>query len=455
MMARPTHFWRTVRGRQSKGHVLGMVGLACLLGLLRAQEGIAQQPARSAPSSKVARQAQAEWSTFRGSDGLGNAAGQSLPTKWDQSEGLAWKAELPGAGASSPVVRDGRIYLTSYTGFFVPGEEGGTPADLTRHLIAFDLGDGHVLWDQSVPAKLPEEERIRDHGFAANTPAVDDERVYAFFGKSGVHAFDLNGKPLWTADVGSRTNGWGTSSSPVLYRDLVIVCASVESESLVALDRKTGAVRWSVDGIREAWNTPLVTRVPGGRDELIVATHGKLLAFDPASGDALWNCDTDITWYMVPSAVATDGVAYCLGGRSGVAALAVRLGGSGDVTSTHRLWTSQKGSNVSSPIIHEGHLYWVNDSRGIAYCARAETGEIVYEERLERAGQFYSSAVLADGRLYYLTREGLTFVVAASPTFEVLERNDLRDGSVFNGSPAVAGNRLLIRSDRFLYCIGR
>ena len=120
--------------------------------------------------------------------------------------------------------------------------------------------------------------------------------------------------------------------------------------------------------------------------------QGSVLAFDPDSGEPLWSCKTDIGWYMVPSVVAADGVVYCLGGRSGTAALAVRAGGSGDVTATHRLWTSQKGSNVSSPVYLDGHLYWIARARGIAYCAKAATGEIVYEQRLDRAGQVYASA---------------------------------------------------------------
>ena len=154
---------------------------------------------------------------------------------------------------------------------------------------------------------------------------------------------------------------------------------------------------------------------------------------------------------MVPSVVASEGVVYCLGGRSGVAGLAVRAGGSGDVTESHRLWTSVKGSNVSSPVFLDKHLYWMHESRGIAYCALAESGDVIYEERLERAGLVYSSALLADGRLYYLTRDGRTFVLAAKPGFEQLAANDLRDGSIFNGSPAIDGSRLLIRSDKFLY----
>lgn len=396
-----------------------------------------------------------DWPRFRGPGGMGVSDATGLPVEWDQDKGIVWKTPLPGAGASSPIVFGDRVYLTCYTGYFVPGEPGGSLNQLKRHLLAVSLDDGRILWDTAVPAKLPEEERIRDHGFAANSVAVDADRVYAFFGKTGVFAFNHNGKQLWQTDAGSKTNGWGTSASPVLHKNLVIVNASIESDSLLALDRKTGKGKWRAGGIRESWNTPLVVAAASGREELVVATRGAVLAFDPDSGRPLWSCQTDIGWYMVPSVVAADGVIYCLGGRSGTAALAIRAGGNGDVTDTHRLWTSQKGSNVSSPVYHDGHLYWSHESREIAYCVKAATGEVVYEQRLNRAGQFYASALLADGRLYYLTRQGKTFVLAARPQFEQLALNDLSDGSVFNASPAVAGNRLLIRSDKYLYCLGK
>jgi outer membrane protein assembly factor BamB len=394
------------------------------------------------------------WPRFRGPSGMGTSDAKGLPLNWSQTQNIAWKTPLPGPGASSPVVFDDHIYLTCYTGYFIPDQPGGSLQQLKRHLISVRRSDGEIEWDRPVAAKLPEEDKIRDHGYAANTPAVDDERVYVLFGKSGVLTFDHDGQQQWKADVGSNTSGWGTSASPVLYKDLVFINASVESESLIALDRRTGTRKWRAEGIREAWNTPVVVTATSGRQELIVATQGKVLAFDPDTGRSLWSCETDIGWYMVPSVVAADGVIYCLGGRSGTAALAVRTGGSGDVTSTHRLWTSTHGSNVSSPVYFDGHLYWVHEQRGVAYCAKAETGEVVYEKRLERAGQVYSSALLADGRLYYLTREGRTFVLAAKPQFEQLAMNDLGDGSVFNGSPAVDGTRLLIRSDKFLTCIG-
>ncbi len=386
---------------------------------------------------------------------MGTSEAKDLPVSWSAEKDLAWKTPLPGAGASSPVVIGERVYVTCYTGYLVPGEPRGSLEQLKRHLIAIRLSDGKVLWNAAIPAKLPEEKQIRDHGYAASTPAADAERVYVFFGKSGVFAFDHRGTQIWETDVGSSTNGWGSGASPVLYKDLLFVNASVESESLVALERKSGRRVWAARGIREAWNTPVVVAAGSGREELVIATHGKVLGFDPASGRELWSCATDIGWYMVPSVVAADGVVYALGGRSGVAALAVRAGGTGDVTGTHRLWTSQKGSNVSSPVVSDGYLYFVHDQLGTAYCARVSTGEIVYEERLPQAGQIYASALLAGGRLYYVSRRGRVFVLAAGPKFELLAANDMADGGVFNASPAVAGRRLLIRSDKYLYCVGR
>ncbi len=393
------------------------------------------------------------WASFRGPAGQGVDPSAKPPLQWSQTNNIAWKIAIPGPGASSPIVWGDRVYLTCYSGFFVPGKSGSSQENLKRHLLAYNLKDGSTLWDAAVTAKLPEEDKIRDHGFAASTPAADFDRIYTFQGKTGVIAFSHTGKQLWQTLVGSRTHGWGSATSPVLHKELVIINASVESESLVALDRSTGKEKWRVQGIQESWNTPILVTAKTGRKELIVAVQGKVLAFDPDTGKELWSCKTDITWYMVPGIVEEDGLICCLGGRSGVAALAIRTGGSGDVTSTHRLWTSNKGSNVASPVLHKGHLYWTHEQQGIAYCAKADTGAIVYEERLPRAGQFYASALLADGRLHYLTREGKTFVIAAQPNFRQLAVNDLSDRSIFNASPVPAKDKLLIRSDKFLYCL--
>jgi hypothetical protein len=395
------------------------------------------------------------WMQFRGPGGQGVSGEKSLPTAWSASENVAWKTPLPGPGTSSPILVGDKIYLTCYSGYNVPGQPGEM-GDLVRHLVCLNRASGKLVWKKDIPARLPEQERIRDdHGYASSTPASDGKAIYCFFGKSGAYAFDLAGNQLWQADLGDGLSGWGSAASPVLFENLVIVNASVESGKLYALDKATGKEAWQIDNIRESWNTPVLAQSTSGRTELLVAVMGQVLGIDPRSGSQLWSCETRIPWYMVPSTVVADGVSYWIGGRSG-AAFAVRLGGRGDVSNSHRVWTGTTNSNVPSPLVHEGHMYWASDNQGIVYCADAATGKLVYQERLPRADQFYASPILADGKIYYLTRSGKTFVVAASPKFKLLATNDLRGGDergMFNACPVVADGRLLIRSDKYLYCI--
>jgi outer membrane protein assembly factor BamB len=394
------------------------------------------------------------WPQFRGPGGMGMSPEKKLPVTWGPRENVVWKVDLPGPGTSQPIVVGNRIYLTSYAGYGVPDQPRGDMEQLKLALHCLDRGSGKILWSKDIAPKLPEQATIREgHGYASSTPAADAERLYVFFGKTGLFAFDHDGKELWKADVGSGLNGWGTANSPVLFGDLVIINASVESQSLVAFDRKTGQEKWRAGGIRESWNTPVLVPVEGGKTELVVAIMGKVLGFDPNTGQQLWSCNTDIGWYMVPSLVAHEGVVYCVGGRTG-GALAVRAGGRNEVTQSHRIWTGRKGSNVTSPLFHEGHLYWAHENLGIVYCAEAKTGNIVYEERLPRGGQVYASPVLADGKIYYIARNGRTFVVSAQPRFELLATNDLEERGIFNASPAVAGGQLFVRSNRALYCLG-
>jgi outer membrane protein assembly factor BamB len=353
-----------------------------------------------------------------------------------------------------PIVVGDRIYMTCYSGFAVPGAPGGNIDALQRHLLCLQRTDGKVVWQKDVAAVQPESPKVRDHGYASSTPVSDGKNIYVFFGKSGVIAFDLQGKQLWHADVGSKVHGWGSASSPVLYKDLVIVNAAVESESLIALNKTTGKEAWRLGGMKESWNTPILVPLPNGKTELVVAIMGKILGVNPDTGEQLWSCATDIGWYMVPSLVNDKDVVYCIGGRGTGGALAVRAGGKGDVTATQRLWKSNKGSNVPSPIVHEGHVYWVHEGKGTVSCVKAEKGEVVFEESIAPNNQFYGSPVLANGKIYFLSRRGEVFVVAAKPKYELLATNSLVDRSTFDASPAVDGNRLLIRSDKFLYCIG-
>ena len=395
------------------------------------------------------------WMQFRGPGGQGVSSEKTLPTNWSATENIAWKTTLPGAGTSSPILVGDKIYLTCYSGYNVPGQQGDM-SDLKRHLVCLNRKDGKLLWKNDSAAKLPEQERIRDdHGYASSTPASDGKAIYCFFGKSGAYAFDLAGKELWQADVGDGLSDWGSAASPVLFENLVIVNASVESSTLYALNKATGKEVWQLDNIKESWNTPVLAKTKDGKTELLVAVMGQVLGLDPKNGSQLWSCETKIPWYMVPSTVVEDGVSYWIGGRSG-AAFAVRLGGEGDVSDTHRVWTGTTNSNVPSPLVHQGHMFWASDNQGIVYCAEAATGKIVYQERLPRADQFYASPILAEGKIYYITRSGKTFVVAASPNFELLATNDLRsddERGTFNACPVVADGRLLIRSDKYLYCI--
>ena len=181
----------------------------------------------------------------------------------------------------------------------------------------------------------------------------------------------------------------------------------------------------------------------------------KKLGLDALTGELLWTC-RGIDDYVCPSPVADQGIIYAVGGLTAPGALAVKAGGRGDVTDSHRLWAIKKGSNVGSPVYHDGHLYWAHDENGVVYCADAKTGKLVYQERLSPpAGRIYGSAILADGKLYYVSRTGGVYVLQIGPQFKLLARNQFAsDRSVFNASPAISEGRLYLRSDQALYCIG-
>lgn len=398
-----------------------------------------------------------DWPQFRGPTAQGRAETKGLPLAWGDEKNVVWKATLPGPGASSPIVHGNRIYLTCFTGFAVSSSEPGDMSNLKRHVLCLNAADGKVIWETTVAAEIPEQERIREnHGYATSTPVTDGERVYIFFGKSGVFAFDMSGKQLWKANVGSKLNGWGSATSPTLYKDVVLVNASVESESLVALDKKTGKEVFRSGGVKESWHAPVLVKTAEGKTEAVVAIMRNVLGFDPDTGEELWRCDTGINWYMCPTPVVQDGIVYVIGGRNPNGALAIRAGGRGDVTMSHRMWKLNKGSNVPSPVLHDGHLYFAHENLAMAYCVNAKTGELVYEERITPSpGQIYSSPLLAEGRIYFTGRGGHTVVLAAKPKYEQLAESKLEGGrGVFNASPAVTGNRLLMRSNRALYCLG-
>lgn len=393
----------------------------------------------------------ADWPQFRGPGGLGVSAESGLPTQWDNSHGLVWKIDLDGAGSSSPIVVGDKVLLTYFT---APGE-----ADMARHLICVDRATGNKLWDKAVPCAEREDSwrgMLREHGYTSSTPASDGTNVYVFYGKVGALAYDLNGNELWRRNLGtgSDNRGWGSASSPVLYKDTVIINAGTEGGVIVALNKKDGKDVWraEAESARGTWGTPTLVDLPGGKQELVLGVPFEVWGLNPENGKLRWYAEAISAEAMCTSVVAHEGVVYVTGGRQGGSA-AIKAGGSGDVTKTHVVWKSSKSSYVTSPVYKDGYLYWVSD-RGTAVCLNAKTGETVYEKRLDGASKLYASLTAADGKLYAVSRFNGTFVIDGKPEFSVISHNELTDETDFNASPAVSNGRLFLRSNKALYCLG-
>lgn len=401
----------------------------------------------------------ADWLRFRGPNGAANSEEQGLPEKWGPEQGIVWKTKLPGPGASSPITVGELAFVTCYTGYGVDREQIGSPENLRRVLVCVDRSSGKILWQRAAKAKLPEDPAqgfLIDHGYASSTPASDGERVYVFYGKSGALAYDLEGNQLWQADLGDGSSpmGWGCGASPLVYKNLVIFNAGAESQALVALDGKTGKQVWkaAADGINGSWSTPVLVDDGRGGQELVIAVPEEIWGLNPDTGKLLWYAESVSSPAQCSSLVAHDDVVYESSGRSN-SAMAIRVGGKGDVSKTHELWRANAGSYVTSPVYHDGYLYCVSD-RGVAACVKADSGEIVFKQRLPGSAQFYGSPIVADGRLYAASRFDGVFVLAASPQYKLLAHNELGDESCFNASPVVSGKRLLLRSNNYLYCLG-
>ncbi len=398
------------------------------------------------------------WPQFRGPLGNATAEASQPPTEWSPTANIAWKTPLPGRGASSPVVWEDRIFLTAFTGFGQDQEEPGDKKDLMLHTICLNRRTGKILWDQSLPASPDTQKfslRVADHGYASGTPATDGKIVVAYFGVSGAVAYDVEGNQLWTADLGSKTAGFGSASSPVIFGDLVYINASIESSTLFALDKKTGKEVWRFSPINKAWTSPCIAQTADGEYELVISQKDTIYGFDPKTGKQLWTCE-GVDDYVVPVPVSHEGIIYCLGGRTN-RAMALKLGGRGDVTKTHRLWKANIGANVTSPVYYEGHLYWSSD-KAIANCLNAKTGESVFRERLPTRARIYASIIRAGKYLYMTTRDRGVVVLEAKPEYKEVAQNSLLpegDETMFNASPAVAGDQLLFRTDHNLYCIGK
>jgi outer membrane protein assembly factor BamB len=411
----------------------------------------------------------ADWPQFRGPGGSGVSDETGLPLEWSATKNIVWRTPLPGPGSSSPIVWGDHVYVTCYSGYGLerasPGPVAlgppGNIVDLKRHVVAVARDTGKVLWareeiDPEAADAPYKDGNIALHGYASHTPAADGSGVYAYFGSAGAVGYSHNGERKWGVRFGNKAknHGYGSAASPLLYQNLFIVNTVIETTEpfeqgeTVALDTKTGKEVWR-EKVGAEWSSPLLVSV-GGKVELVVATHrpGPWRGLDPLSGQGLWNCEAKND---CSTPVAHDGVVYVFTSEG---KCAIRAGGRGNVTLTHKLWETPGGPRISSPVYHDGYLYWSNDGH-IAQCADARTGKSIYRARLGPGGDCYASPVVADGRIYYVSRENGTYVLAARPEYELLAHNKIEDdASVFNGSPAVSGGRLFLRSDKYLYCIG-
>jgi len=403
-----------------------------------------------------------DWPRFRGPNGSGTSEARGLPMMWSAEKNIVWKTALPGHGASSPIVVGDRVFLTCFSGYGLDLENPGKEEDLVRHVVCLRRSDGSILWKRDVPAPQPEagfEEFLRVHGYSSSTPTSDGRAVYVFFGKSGLLAYDLEGKELWRASAGSGFSSWGSAASPVLHENLLIVNASLERRMLIALERTSGKEVWRVTKVTSSWCTPVIATTDEGKPELVLYQHRKIAGFNPATGEELWHCDTDINEsYAAPSPVVGQGkhrglvFAYTNGAA---ALLAIRTGGRGNITKTHVKWrTPNVGSGITSPVLDGDYLYCIGN-QGVASCVKAEDGSVLYRERLPGGASIYASPLVADGKVYVVSRENGAYVLAAGPEYRLLAHNRIApDRSVFNASPVVHDGQLLLRSNRYLYCIG-
>ena len=416
------------------------------------------------------------WPQWRGPAASGVSPEKGLPTQWSDKENVAWKATLSGVSVSSPIVWGDLVFVTSQrgTGEVRPGPrlvQGGNPleagerpltgptkggTDITFLVSAFDKATGGRAWEFELPAEPPFSPVHEKHNLASPSPVTDGERVYAWFATGQIAAVDLRGKLVWKKNLGAEYGpfeiNWGHGSSPVVHNGQVVLLCYHESASyLLALDARTGAVRWKVDAPRgeTSYSTPLIVE-SGGRTEIVVNSSAGMRGHDFATGARLWHVD-ETNRFPVPTPLAHDGVIYASRGYRSSPFMAIRPGGKGDVANSHVPWKVTSGGPYISSLIHYDGLIYMMGDVGVLSVIDAKTGERLHQERV--GGVYTASPVAGDGKVYFVSEDGETIVVSAGRTPKVLSRNRLNARQL--ASPAIAAGRLFIRADDALYAIGK
>jgi outer membrane protein assembly factor BamB len=417
----------------------------------------------------------ANWPQWRGPDGSGISNEKNLPAEWSPTKNIKWKTPIAGRGHSSPIVWGKYVFLTTAVEgeavsgakaakHLIDGKEWVHPDSIgadrkhTFKVVALNRDSGKILWETVAWEGTPYDNRHRKSSYAASTPTTDGKMVYAFFGTEGLYAYDYNGKLAWKAQLGNlATLGMGTAASPILYENLVIIqCDEDNGEAsfIVALDKKTGKEAWRTPRtkIQVSWSTPLLVRTPK-RAELIASGTEYVISYDPATGKELWR-HKGLESNAIPSPVANSEMAYLVAGFPAKITLAIKLGGSGDLTGTPSVaWKYAKGTAyVPSPILYGDYLYLTTD-RGILTAIDAKTGEVKYEGgRIPIPATFTASPVAFEGKILMTSEDGDTFMVKAGPQHQIIGTNSI--GEAVYASPAIADGHIFIRGEKNLYCIG-
>jgi hypothetical protein len=423
------------------------------------------------------------WPQFRGTGASGVASGASkTPVNWDgeKSVGLRWKTPIPGIGQSSPVVWGNRVYVTTAVSSDAkPAARYGLYGDVepvndepkhTWHVIALDKGTGKIVWDRVTLEGLPKTKRHPKATHASSTPATDGKHVVALFGSQGVLAcYDTSGKLLWKQDTGLLDAGWfydpdyqwGHASSPIIYKNLVIVQADIQKNSfLAAYDLKSGKQVWKT--VRDeipSWGTPTVYEGKT-RAELIANATKFIRGYDPMTGKELWRLggNSEIT---TPTPIIAHDLIYVTAGYRPIQPIyAIRLGATGDITLKEKqessefvAWSKQRGGPyMPTPIVY-GDYFYTCSNNGVITAYNAKTGERVYQERIAgKGGAFTASPVAADDKLYFSSEDGEVFVVRAGAKHELLATNPM--GEPLMATPAISDGMVIVRGQHHLFGIG-
>ncbi|MCA9074856.1 MAG: PQQ-binding-like beta-propeller repeat protein [Planctomycetaceae bacterium] len=423
-------------------------------------------------------QAADNWPQFRGPGARGVADGANLPDSWSETQNVAWKADIPGRGWSSPVVWGDQVFLTTCIntgeteeakkGLYFGGNREDAPTTVHHwKVLCLSLGTGDLIWERTVHEGVPEKSLHIKNSYASETPVTDGEHLYAYFGNVGLFCFDLSGTEVWSkrfAAVETRY-AWGTASSPVLHEDrLYLVNDNEESSTLVAYDKLTGDELWRVERDEKSnWATPFVWE-NDLRTEIITPGTGKTRSYD-LDGHLLYEFGGASSITIATPYTAHDllyvSSGYVLDERKPLWAL--KSGATGDITLGEKetsndtiAWCQKMAAPYNPTTLVYGDQLYVLMDRGFFASFDALTGEEVYEQqRIPKGRAFTASPWAADGKIYCLNEYGTTFVFKAGPEYELLATNDLADDEMAMATPAIVGNKLLIRTDARLYCISQ